>query len=549
MTGRPFRAAFRAPALVLFVWLATTRLPLSGPGFAQTRPALPQLTVNTTYVPPSGQTLAVAAGGDFQAALNAAKPGDVITLAAGATYTGPFTLPNKSGSGWVIVRTSAPDSSLPPPGTRVTPSHAHVMPKLVAAAGSVLTTAQAAHHYRFIGIEIEPTAGHFLYNLVQLGVTETTMSDVPHHIVFDRCYLHGDPAKGTRRGIAMNSRDTAVIDSHLSDFKEVDADSQAIAGWSGPGPFKIVNNYLEAAGENLMFGGARASILGLTPSDIEIRRNYVFKPRAWKQGDPSFQGIAWSVKNLLELKHALRVLIDGNLFDQNWAAAQAGSAIVLTVRGEGVMTWAPVQDVTFQNNIVRNTGHGVTIAGTDSSGPSAGARRMLFSNNLWQINSAQWGGNGMLLLIVQRPDDITFEHNTVDQNGSILFSDLGANPRFVFRNNLLAHGPYGIASDKGVGNPTLTTYFPAVDFRKNAIWGGDSASYSKYPDNFWPPTVRAVGFVDRRGGDYRLAATSRYRHAGTDGKDVGVDFDALSTAMAGNMAPVSGHSLPLSTRR
>ena len=33
----------------------------------------------------------------------------------------------------------------------------------------------------------------------------------------------------------MNSRSTAVIDSYLSDFKEVGADSQAIAGWNGPG--------------------------------------------------------------------------------------------------------------------------------------------------------------------------------------------------------------------------------------------------------------------------------------------------------------------------
>ena len=26
-------------------------------------------------------------------------------------------------------------------------------------------------------------------------------------------------------------------------------------GWNGPGPFLIENNYLEAAGENIMFGG------------------------------------------------------------------------------------------------------------------------------------------------------------------------------------------------------------------------------------------------------------------------------------------------------
>ena len=77
--------------------------------------------------------------------------------------------------------------------------------------------------------------------------------------MFDRSYIHGDPRKGGRRGIALNARDVAVINSHFSDFKEVGADSQAIAGWNGPGPFKIENNYLEAAGENVMFGGADPS--------------------------------------------------------------------------------------------------------------------------------------------------------------------------------------------------------------------------------------------------------------------------------------------------
>src|SRR5207249_2684876 len=93
-------------------------------------PELPRAFLDTTLVAPSGQIIAVPAGGDVQAALNAAQPGDVITLQAGATFTGPFTLPNKTGTGWIIVRTSAPDSSLPAPGTRVTPSYAAVMPKI-----------------------------------------------------------------------------------------------------------------------------------------------------------------------------------------------------------------------------------------------------------------------------------------------------------------------------------------------------------------------------------------------------------------------------------
>src|SRR5207249_5930165 len=112
-------------------------------------PERPRATVDTSDVRPIGRTIAVLAGGNVQAALNAAQPGDVITLEAGATFRGPFTLPKKSGTGWIIVRTSAPDSRLPPSGTRVTPAHATVMPKVVVGAGvgGAIQAAPRAHHF------------------------------------------------------------------------------------------------------------------------------------------------------------------------------------------------------------------------------------------------------------------------------------------------------------------------------------------------------------------------------------------------------------------
>ena len=67
----------------------------------------------------SAATITVPAGGDFQAALNSAQPGDVITLAAGATYQGPFRLPVNTGTAFVTIRTSAPDSALPAAGVRI----------------------------------------------------------------------------------------------------------------------------------------------------------------------------------------------------------------------------------------------------------------------------------------------------------------------------------------------------------------------------------------------------------------------------------------------
>lgn len=76
---------------------------------------------------------------------------------------------------------------------------------------------------------------------------------------------------------------------------------------------------------------------------------------------------------------------------------------------------------------------------------------------------------------------------------------------------------------------TLNYYFPRFVFKKNVIIM-DARYVSQYPtDNFYPASLGAVGFADRTG--YRLGDSSRYRKAGTDRKDVGVDFDSLSAAM------------------
>src|SRR5262245_57848998 len=168
----------------------------------------------------ASRTITVPAGADLQAALDRATPGDVIALAPGAVYAGSFTLPKKTGEGWIVVKTAAPDSDFPAPGRRVDPSQARLMPKLVANSGSVLTAAPGAHHYRFVGIEIAPKDGVSLRDLVDLGSRATTVESLPHHLAFERCYLHGDKAKGTRRGIALNARDVTIVDSYFADFKE-----------------------------------------------------------------------------------------------------------------------------------------------------------------------------------------------------------------------------------------------------------------------------------------------------------------------------------------
>lgn len=530
----------RRLALALIIAVAVIGTP---PGFAQAprAPELPRVTIDTTYVPVPGRSHTVRRGDNLQAALDAARPGDEIVLEAGAVFTGTFALPNKSGAGWVVVRTSAMDR-LPPPGTRVTPAHAPAMAAIVGPrAKPALHTRPGAHHFRFVGIEMRPQEGSYTNNLISLGTAEEKdAAAFPHSIIFDRCYIHGDPKVGGRRGVTLNGGATAVIDSHVSDWKGRGEDTQAVGGWSGPGPFKLVNNYLEAAGENVMFGGGDPSLPNLTPSDIEIRRNHFAKPLAWHHRDRQhFAGTRWTVKNLFELKNARRVIVDGNLFERSWQESQGGYVIKLSPRNQdGSAPWSTVEDVTITNNVLRGAKSGIAIHGTDDEKRSQDSKRILIKNNLfYDVGASRWGDDvSLLFAITDGASDVVIDHNTALQEGNISFTEGRPHRGFVLRNNIMRHNEYGIAGG-GVspGSAALARYFPDAVVVKNVFIGAKPADYPK--DNFFPASVDAVGFADTARHQYALTAKSPYRGAATDGTDPGVDIEALRTAVGRAVLP------------
>lgn len=525
------------PSLVVRA-LALLSFPFAVSG--ATLPAPPLTLIDTTYSAPSGNTITVNAGGNLQAALNSAALGDTIVLQAGATFTGPFTLPNKTtGSGWIYIRSSA-YSSLPPPGTRVTPADAVNMPKITVTnnVGGAIQTAAGAHHYRFVGIEFLPISGRFVTNLLELGTTETTLASLPNNITVDRCYIHGDPAVGGRRGVLMNGSSIAVIDSYLSDFKEIGVDSQALLTFNSPGPLKIFNNYLEAAGENFMAGGGDPKISNMVPSDIEVRRNYFFKPLAWINQ-------SWSVKNLFELKNAQRVLVEGNTFENSWPAAQIGFGILVTPRNqEGTAPWSVTQDVTFRLNKVINVANGLNVSGRDDLQVSQVTRRLLFENNLFLVTrlAGQSGaGAGRVFQVLFGPVDVTIRHNTAlitaVSGGTASFWD--NNPKgdqLDIRDNLVSNGDFGFFGNaSSAGTVGLNAHFTNYSFLKNAVIGGIGSIYPA--GNFFPASVADIGFVDYAGGNYRLGPTSAYLGAGSDGKDLGANIGAIEAAISGSAMP------------
>jgi hypothetical protein len=496
-------------------------------------PALPLTSVDTSFVAPTGRTIQVGAGQDLQAALNSARPGDVVSVDATATFTGNFILPKKDGDGWITVRSSTPDESLPPAGTRVTPAQAGLMPRLISPNGSpTLAAAAGAQGYRLIGLDLSVSPNvNTISSIVELGGNQTSLADTPSNMIVDRSYIHGQPQTNTFRGVLLNSARSAVIDSYVSEIHVKGFDSQAILGTNGPGPFKIVNNYLEASGENIMFGGSDPKIQGLVPSDIEIRRNHLFKPLTWKADDPSFAGTQWTVKNLLELKNAQRVLIDGNLLENNWREAQNGVAVLLTPRNQdGTAPWSAVQDVMFTNNRVRNAAGGISMQGFDDLNTSQQLQRVLVRNNLWD------GTQGNFLVMVGPTNGVMLDHNTAlaVTNAAIIAAG-GASSKFVLTNNLLGFGLFGITGDGvGGGNQALGVYYPGALVQGNVLVGpgeGRNQVGNLPPLNFVELALASLGLIDLNTGDLKLSELSPYNGAGTDGFDIGVDFEALMQAI------------------
>lgn len=505
--------------------------------FSQTLPQLPVIP-DISCGTSSGKTTVVPSGGKLQAAIDAASPGDRILLEAGATFVGPITLKVKPGTGCITIRTSAPDSALPPTGERISPAYANVMAKIVSPGfnQNALKVANGAHHYKFIGIEFTKANEAVTVSvLIDVGdAMMTSLSQVPHHIELDRVYVHGLPASSLKQCIILNGAALTVQNSYVSECKIVGFDSQAILGYNGPGPFRIINNYLEGAGENVMFGGADPRIPDLVPSDIEIRRNLFSKPLYWKMSDPSYAGTHWSIKNLFELKNAQRVLVDGNIFEYCWADAQVGYGIMLTVRNQShTAPWSTVEDVTFTNNIIRHVAHGLNLTGTDSNAPSQPTKRVLIKNNLWlDVGTPQWGGGGRLFQIALGPSDVTIEHNTGFQTGPIIMA-AGSPPsvNFVFRDNIAPHNAYGVFGDgAGVGLTAINKYFPGIQFIANVLISNPYPT--KYPaDNYNATGISAVGFTDVATEDYRLTSASPYSQKATDGTDVGVNWARLQAAL------------------
>lgn len=431
-------------------------------------------------------------------------------------------------------------NSLPTPGNRVGTGDATNMPKIEASGiNPAITNANGAHHYRFVGIEIRSGSGNNVQNIVSLGVGATLTTDLPNNIIFDRCYIRNNSGTSGRRGVWLNVINGAVIDSYVSGFREAGSDSQAILISNTPGPCKIVNNYLEAASENFHVGGTDPSITNCIPADIEFRRNYCFKPVAWI-------GAGYNVKNLFEVKNVQRILVEGNVMENNWADGQDGRSFLITPRNQnGAAPWSGVQDVTARYNKIVSVEGGFNISGADDVFSSQVTDRVSVYHNFLTIERNLGSGNNKLTQFVTshnyqaggHPKNVQFTNNTLISDaagGSSGVTDSNGTPipGFVYKNNITTCGGstgYGFTgAGTGEGNPTLAGHYSSPDYTYNGHIDSPTGS-SAYPaTNLFVANVTAANFTNAATNDYSLTVSSPFHNAGSDGADMGANWTTLN---------------------
>ena len=535
---------------------------------APTLPTLPQKTVTLT-LPIQGSSSCpslttgsncirnVQAGdsANFQKAINAATCGDTIVLASGSTYSGNFTIPATSCSGWILVVSSAL-ANLPAPGNRIGPSNEPSLATVMTSAGGTpaIRISDKAHNWRFIGLEISAAGGSTQNALFDAGSATTVTANIPTQIIVDRCYIHGATKTSIRRGIALNVAYGAVVDSYISDIFSPGYDSQAILVWNGPGPLLYQNNFLSAASENTLFGGADPLISGLVPGDITIVGNWYWKDYA------NWNGAGYNVKNCMEFKSAQRVFVDGNVVEYSWADGQTGNLVsIKSVNQTGTCPWCGTADVTFTHNIVRHGSIGVMIGNNDGTGAQPVNRVLIQNNVLTDISSTYaGGGNGWAFYTGSVTNDslnASSKNETIDHNSAfadvnfLVLGDTGTIPGYQLTNNIAAYGTYGIkGGGQASGTASLNTFVPGAVYSANVLLTANGTLPAAYPKGTFSNTISGAGFTNYGGANYQLTSNSPYHVAATDGKNIGVwDWTCLNNdtaaALAGDFVPSQGCSL------
>jgi hypothetical protein len=361
----------------------------------------------------------VPADGNLQTYLNDAG-GKTLWLAAGATYTGGFTVPSHVkiwGEGAHLVGVGKPALRVPAGVTDV------VVENLRGTSNWASVFAVGDNADR------DPAL-------------------VPRHITFRNVHV---PTHRGRRGFELHGADIRLLGSSTRDvWGPALCDSQGVWINNGPGPYLISGGHYEGGSENIMVGGAPTGIPGLIPADITVEDATLQKPASWRT-----DGINRCVKTIFELKTGERVTLRRVTLDGAWRAAQDGWALTFTPRSGGA-----IRDVLIEQVVVTNAEGAINVMGENNAPPATPFRTtgIRVWDSVFQV--AHTGGRGLYALMTRGVG--TFDSSNVvfvgTGNALITVGDAIPVERLSYVGGFATVGQYGlfVAAKGSVGEKSIT---------------------------------------------------------------------------------------------
>ncbi len=505
--------------------VVTVTAPVSPPDTSSIVTLPASLTINKPSV---SRTITLSTVAALQAAIDSSKAGDKLQLTCGARLSGSIVLRGTTN------RQLTSTCSLTP-GVRVDSTY-HLAAIVSPNAAPALMTAPGTRGWYVSGLEFTADSTVPAINgVVEIGDgAVSTNAQLPRAIVFDQTYIHSWPNQWVHRCVLLNADSVVFANNYVSEC-HADIDASAIGGWAMNGPIRIENNYLEASTENVAFGGADPPILNMVPSDISILRNHITKQLGWK-------GSRWLEKNLLEIKNARRVLIEGNVFENAWPHGQLGWAMVFwSVNQNGTCTWCITTDVTVRKNWIRNVAAGFQLTAKYET-PSIPMQRVAITNNLFTHLTDPSVGDGGYTFLIQGADipNLTIAHNTAINPSSVSWGwSAGGGPftNLTITDNLTGGECSGRNNAVAIGQSFAATTTGTSTFTKNVVACFDDYLHRFTGTNYFPLSVAAIGFAS---DSVTLTNASPYHNAATDNTDIGANIAQVMAATAGVVIPPPG---------
>jgi hypothetical protein len=524
-------------------------------------PTLPLTTFAPPYVARTGTVRTVNSGGDVQAAFNAAQPGDIVVLETGATFTGNFTLPTKTGSGDIYVVSSDVHANTfsTAPGRRATSAAGQATLRHPGGnnAPFLASDGNGRTGWRFVGItgDLPPSGMTSLSEMVVLGDrTQSNTANYPGRFVFDRCRILGRPTISVRRGISVTGPDFAFLDGQMLEVNSFggDGDCVGIIFWGFAGNGLVQNAEILGPTEHVFVGGLDFNAIAdltVMPSDITVRRCYLRGGAYQDQdlGGGSWNGTVYNTKNFFETKAGRRVLLEDCVLERHLGNDQQFPVVIKSNLG-GSQATQNTNDVTVRNLKLFNANAVIAAKGFGDDPNVSGLRRVSIDNVAILGNRSI---NRITARVIQLEQSvrqfsasrITAILNQTQANTGISYIEpVGAGEVMadirVINNIMGAEFGMQIAGDVDKGMSDLVTGERIIT--GNLLIGRPSGEYPFNTPGGYPANAAAVGFEDYTNSasdDLRLAASSPFKGL-IGGADPGCDMDALDTATAGCVSGV-----------